>query len=188
MRYHLFVCLLCAFFMLGMTSHQVEAAERIIVVKRGMTLYQIAKNNHIPLSVLAAYNRLSDPNLLRVGQRIRLPQEKSSQPRYFERGRLLGNFMLTAYTAGPESTGKNRGEKGYGITASGKQVTESLTIAVDPNVIPLGSRVYIEGLGYRVAQDVGSAIKGKRIDVYMKDVQAARSFGIQRNVRVELID
>jgi 3D (Asp-Asp-Asp) domain-containing protein len=188
LRYHLLVCLFGAFFVLGITGNQVEAAERTVIVERGMTLYQIAKQNHVPLHFLAAYNRLSDPSLLRVGQRIRLPQEKAKQPRYFERGQLLGNFVLTAYTAGPESTGKDRGDQGYGITASDKQATEGLTIAVDPRVIPLGSRVYIEGLGYRVAQDVGSAIQGKRIDVYMEDVEAARAFGIQRNVRVELID
>lgn len=186
MRYHLFVCLFCVLFLLGIVENRADAAERTLVVKRGMTLYQIAKQNQIPLHVLAAYNRLSDPSLLRVGQHIRFPQDQANQPRYFERGQLLGHFMLTAYTAGPESE-EDRGDQGYGRTVS-KQGTEGLTIAVDPSVIPLGSRVYIDGLGYRVAQDIGSQIQGRRIAVYMEDVQAARSFGIQRNVRVELID
>ena len=48
-----------------------------------------------------------------------------------------------------------------------------MTIAVDPSVIPIGSRVYIEGLGYFVAQDTGSAIKGRRIDVFMNDLEEA---------------
>ena len=43
------------------------------------------------------------------------------------------------------------------------------TIAVDPKIIPLHSIVYIEGLGYYVAEDTGSAIKGNKIDIYMND-------------------
>ena len=104
------------------------------------------------------------------------------------RGRMLGEFTLTAYTAGPESTGKSPDHPAYGITSSGAKVREGVTVAVDPKVIPTGSRIYIEGIGYRVAQDTGSAIKGNRIDVYMSDLEEARQFGVKRNVRVELID
>ncbi|MDQ7861221.1 3D domain-containing protein [Peribacillus frigoritolerans] len=39
-------------------------------------------------------------------------------------------------------------------------------IAVDPSVIPMGSKVYVEGYGYAVAADKGGAIKGNRIDVF----------------------
>lgn len=100
----------------------------------------------------------------------------------------LGTFTLTAYTAGPESTGKSPGDPGYGVTASGAPVSEGVTIAVDPSVIPLGSRVYIEGIGYRTAQDTGGAIKGNRIDVYIDSLTEARLFGVKKNVRVMLVD
>jgi 3D (Asp-Asp-Asp) domain-containing protein len=89
----------------------------------------------------------------------------------------LDDVQLTAYTAGFESTGKNPGEPGYGITASGTTVSEGRTIAVDPAVIPLGWWVYIEGVGYRKAEDTGSAIKGKIIDVYIEDLNKANKFG-----------
>jgi len=67
-------------------------------------------------------------------------------------------------------------------------VEEGKTIAVDPRIIPMGSLVFIEGIGYRVAQDVGGAIKGKRIDVYIADLDEALKFGVKRGVNVYLIE
>lgn len=100
---------------------------------------------------------------------------------------FLGNFTLTAYTAGPESTGKSPGEPGYGITASGKTVQPGVTIAADPNVIPMGSTVYIEGIGTRTVHDTGGAIKGNRIDVYIPDLGQARQFGVKKGVKVYVV-
>jgi len=92
----------------------------------------------------------------------------------------------TAYTKGPESTGKRPGHPQYGITFSGVEAVEGRTIAVDPRKIPLGSLVYIQELGqYRIAQDTGSAIKGDRIDLYMDEVADALQWGVQR-VRIQV--
>jgi len=93
----------------------------------------------------------------------------------------------TAYTAGPESTGKSPGHPMYGITYSGLRVQVG-HIAVDPKVIPLLSHVYIEGLdGYSAqfegkyyATDTGGAIKGNKIDIYFENVEDARRFGIRQ--------
>lgn len=60
------------------------------------------------------------------------------------------------------------------------------TIAVDPTVIALGTRVYVEGYGFGVAQDVGSAIKGSRIDVFVDSEAAAVRWGV-RQVRVYVL-
>lgn len=90
--------------------------------------------------------------------------------------------LATAYTAGPESTGKAPGHPEYGITFTGKPVREWHTIAVDPNVIPLGSLVYIPDFadkpnkGVFVAEDTGSAIIGRHVDVYMPDLPQASQF------------
>src|SRR5690606_25922079 len=80
-------------------------------------------------------------------------------------------FTATYYDANYQSTGKNPGDKGYGTTASGRKVQEGVTIAVDPNIIPLGTWVLIQYPDGRIekrrADDTGSAIKGKKIDIYI---------------------
>ncbi|APC07245.1 3D domain-containing protein [Neomoorella thermoacetica] len=54
------------------------------------------------------------------------------------------------------------------------------TIAVDPAVVPLGTRLYVEGYGYGIAQDIGSAIKGDRIDVFLDTEADTRRWGVRR--------
>lgn len=51
------------------------------------------------------------------------------------------------------------------------------TVAVDPDVIPLGSKLYIEGYGYAIANDVGTSIKGNKIDVYMEKYEQCLIWG-----------
>lgn len=60
------------------------------------------------------------------------------------------------------------------------------TISVDPNVIPLGSKVYVEGYGYAIASDTGGVIKGNKIDLYMNSLQECYSFG-RRTVILHII-
>lgn len=86
----------------------------------------------------------------------------------------LGEFKLTAYC----TCAKCCEEWADGITYTGTQATAGRTIAVDPEVIPLGSTVYINGAEY-VAEDIGGAIKGNRIDVLHTTHQEALEFGIQ---------
>ena len=69
-------------------------------------------------------------------------------------------------------------DKTDGITASGTKATEGRTIAVDPNVIPFGTEVIINGHTY-IAEDKGGAIKDNRIDVYFDSHQDALEFGVQ---------
>lgn len=91
----------------------------------------------------------------------------------------LGEFTITYYDACMKCCGKTDG-----ITASGAVVREGVTVAVDPTVIPLGTYIYIEGIGYRVAQDVGGAIKGNKIDVYVNSHSEALELGVDYNVNV----
>lgn len=98
----------------------------------------------------------------------------------------LGTFKLTAYCPCSQCCGQwasNRplDEDGNEIIygASGERLYGGYSVAVDPTVIPYGTTLYIEGVGYRVAQDCGGAIKGNRIDVYFPTHTEALQFGVQ---------
>jgi len=91
----------------------------------------------------------------------------------------------SAYTSGFLCTGKRPGDPGYGITASGMRVERGV-VAVDPNVIPLGTRLYVEGYGFALAADTGGAIRGNRIDLFMYTRQEALNWG-RRSVVVHIL-
>jgi len=81
-------------------------------------------------------------------------------------GQPLGTFLATCYD--------NRGLTATGVPASLRSV------AVDPRVIPLGSTIWISGVGVRIAQDTGGLIKGKRVDVWMPGHQTCIDFGVKK--------
>ena len=98
----------------------------------------------------------------------------------------VGQFACTNYCGEPYPHICNDGLN-FGYTFSGAKAESNKTISVDPTVIPLGSTVYIEGLGIRVAQDTGGAIKGNRIDIYYDTHQEAIDAGNStRNVWIIL--
>ena len=75
---------------------------------------------------------------------------------------------------------------GAGITATGVRATYGV-VAVDPRIIPLGSKVYIPGYGVALAADTGGAIKGYKIDLCMDTYSECMQFG-RRNVTVYVLD
>lgn len=94
-------------------------------------------------------------------------------------GSYLSTFSMsaTAYT-------------GAGLTAMGiKPVRDPnglSSVSVDPSVIPLGSKFYVEGYGYAIASDTGGLIKGNKIDLYMNSLEDCYAFG-RRTVVVHLV-
>ena len=80
---------------------------------------------------------------------------------------------------------------GHGITGSGLNPVRNpdgiSTIAVDPNVIPLGTKVYVSGYGLAIAADTGGAIKGNIIDVFLNTNEECISWG-RRNVTVQILE
>ncbi|MBC1227786.1 LysM peptidoglycan-binding and 3D domain-containing protein [Listeria booriae] len=87
------------------------------------------------------------------------------------------------------ATAYSKAEPGMGhITASGIDLNDNpRVIAVDPSVIPLGTKVYVEGYGEAIAADTGGAIKGNKIDVHMNTVQACYNWGV-KTVKVQILN
>ena len=159
-------------------------------VNRGDTLSKISRAFGVPVGDIMAFNGIDNPNVLQVGQKLEIPAVNASLPGMSGKRPVIQKVLtstLTAYTSGAESTGKTPSHPAYGITKSGVKASEGRTIAVDPKVIPLGTTVFIEGVGIRKAEDIGSAIKGSKIDVYMEDVDEAIDFGVKKNVKVYVL-
>lgn len=87
--------------------------------------------------------------------------------------KYLGTYKITYYC--DERTDHICG--GTGVTASGVPTDVGTTIAVDPKIIPYGTEVYIEGVGHRIAQDCGGAVKDKHIDVLVQTHAEAMRLG-----------
>lgn len=93
-----------------------------------------------------------------------------------DRGSYIGQFLGTAYTPSKEECGND-----MGITNSGMPVIPGITVAVDKEYWPFGTVFYIKGLGYAVAMDTGSGIKGKyRFDFSVFDRDFAKSLGARK--------
>lgn len=100
-------------------------------------------------------------------EEIELKQQLASLQATYEQEQnskvYAGEFRLTGYCPCTKCCGA--GAKG--ITASGARATEGITVAADTRRFPFGTRLYIEGVGERVVQDRGGAIKGNRLDVFV---------------------
>ncbi|WP_404330064.1 LysM peptidoglycan-binding domain-containing protein [Mesobacillus maritimus] len=108
--------------------------------------------------------------------------EASKAPEVKEEASKVITVEATAYTASCEGCS--------GITSTGinlKENPDAKVISVDPSVIPLGSKVHVEGYGYATAGDTGGAIKGNKIDVFIPDYDDAVQYGRQQ-VKVEIIE
>lgn len=94
-------------------------------------------------------------------------------------------MRATAYTSSYEDTGKHPGDPGFGVCYTGMKAREGI-IAVDPKVIPLYTRVYVEipgstpDYGFAIAGDIGSAIKGNLIDLYLDTSEAVSKWGTKK--------
>jgi 3D (Asp-Asp-Asp) domain-containing protein len=86
----------------------------------------------------------------------------------------VGDFKLTHYCTEKYEHICGTGD---GITATGTLVTAGRTIAVDPSIIPYGTQVYIEGYGWRIAEDCGGAVNGNHIDIAVDTHEQAITTG-----------
>lgn len=181
-----------------------QGAEEIYTVKAGDSLWDIAGTYNVTIKQLKKWNKL-DGDTIHPGQELQIevnnkieennnPQQqtKNTVSAQAEKSEPVQNdnepagkemtVTATAYTASCNGCS--------GVTATGidlKKNPDQKVIAVDPKVIPLGSKVHVEGYGTAVAGDTGGAIKGKKIDLFMPAKSDATKFGV-RSVKIKVLD
>lgn len=100
----------------------------------------------------------------------------------FSNATYVGNCKLTFYCPCNSCSG-SWGKQ----TATGTTAKQGRTIAVDPDVIPYGSTVYIDGWGYYVAEDCGGGVHGNHIDIYRDSHSTCRNLGV-KNAKVYIVE
>ncbi len=140
------------------------------------------------------YKGTADQNIKLLGYLqgdLNQPQPKKVKDESYKETTPQGKTIVvkaTAYTADPSENGGTYG--GRVLTATGFDLTANPSakiIAVDPRVIPLGSKVHVEGYGTAIASDTGGAIKGNRIDVLMPSHSQSDNWGV-RTVKVTILN
>ncbi|MCM3511539.1 3D domain-containing protein [Carnobacterium inhibens] len=177
------------------------------IIKSGDTLENIATAFEVKVEELVGWNEsLSEETHLQIGDEINIetdldPETIDPQKVVWESEEqvkeetILSESPATEEDIEESSLNTSNGEETItvvataysrnqpsltNITATGIDLREnSQVIAVDPNVIPLGSKVYVEGYGEAIAGDTGSAIIGNRIDLHMESMDQSFAWGIQ---------
>ncbi len=186
---------------IGTASHleaREQAHERRVEILRGYLSTAVHVGRTCAAFVLAASERKAQAD---AQDRVRILQVEADAFRAWHAERLpkaietlietkqaiidLGTAPITGGVPKPEEPPVGKGQTVEfestcyclsGTTASGLPVGPGI-IAVDPDVIPLGTRVYVSGYGYATAADTGGAIKGRIIDVWLPTYQECIDWG-----------
>ncbi|MGE7918787.1 LysM peptidoglycan-binding domain-containing protein [Viridibacillus sp. NPDC093762] len=193
---------------LELESESDEKSDDTYTIKKGDTLTKIAKENEVTIADLMSWNNLSS-DLIFAGDTLALSakaasditevQQTPAQKQAPQAKQAQSTTGQTA-TSAPQQEGKTMTVRATaytayctgcsGVTATGYDLRANpgaKVIAVDPSVIPLGSRVWVEGYGEAIASDTGGAIKGNRIDVFIPDNNKVYQWGV-RNVTIKILN
>ncbi|WDV09215.1 G5 and 3D domain-containing protein [Lysinibacillus irui] len=158
--------------------------------------YEIVKENgHVVATYLQSEKVLKEPKnqLIAVGTKTEEKEVRaatiSSGPSESSESIKPDNnsefyVTATAYTAYCKGCS---GTTATGINLRSGSVPGLKVIAVDPSVIKLGSKVWVEGYGLAVAEDTGGAIKGNKIDIFVQSETEARNWGVKK-VRIKVFE
>jgi N-acetylmuramoyl-L-alanine amidase len=173
-------------------------------VQPGDTMWSVAQRHGISISQLKQWNNLSS-NTIYINQVLQVGGQAAAQAKPSTPSPAAPSTPSTSTPApAPAQESKSVSKEitveataytAYcagcsGITATGIDLRSNpnrKVIAVDPHVIPLGSRVYVEGYGEAIAGDTGGAIKGTRVDLFMASQSSALNWG-RKTVKLQILD
>ncbi|MEI4770042.1 3D domain-containing protein [Psychrobacillus sp. FJAT-51614] len=153
----------------------------VYIVEAGDNLYEIAIEHSVPLNALKEWNNLTDHTIHPRDELI----INNKQSANFTKSPLAEDEMLVIATAYTAYCYGCSGTTAYGIDL--RSNPEEKVIAVDPSIIPLGTKVWVEGYGEAIAGDTGGAIKGNRIDVFIPSYDHAIEWGV-KEIKLKIID
>lgn len=164
-------------------------------VQQGDTLEKISQQFNVTVQELKDWNQLNSA-MIKPGQILYIHESKVKE----EQTEVAPSSMKAAQSKEEKPQGKTltvtataytaKCDGCSGITYTGVNLNKNphaKVIAVDPRVIPLGSKVYVEGYGYAIAADIGGAIKGQKIDLHVPTKAEAYQWGV-RKVKVTILD
>ncbi|PEU65458.1 peptidoglycan-binding protein [Priestia megaterium] len=170
-------------------------------VQPGDTMWSVAQRHGISISQLKQWNNLSS-NTIYINQVLQVGGKAAAQAKPSTPSTSTPSTSTPAPAPAQESKSVSKeitveatAYTAYcagcsGITATGIDLRSNpnrKVIAVDPRVIPLGSRVYVEGYGEAIAGDTGGAIKGTRVDLFMASQSSALNWG-RKTVKLQILD
>jgi len=168
-------------------SSVLKGKEKVVTQGKKGTVertYEVVKENgKIVMKTLQSEKVVSKPTtqVVAVGTKVATVTASRNNTSAGGKGK---EFYVTATAYTPNCNGCT------GITATGVNVKSNPNmklIAVDPKVIPLGSKVWVEGYGYAIAADTGGAIKGNKIDILVSSKSAAENWG-RKKVRIKVLN
>ncbi|WP_249336626.1 LysM peptidoglycan-binding and 3D domain-containing protein [Sporosarcina sp. Marseille-Q4063] len=178
-------------------------------IKKGDTLYKIANMYNVSVADLMAKNNLIStiiyPNQKLQVDSIGSPAKTSTAKATETPAKKTAVTKASKKVDTPSRSTSEKATKEFTVTATAytaycngcsgitktginlKQNPDLKVIAVDPSVIPLGTKVHVEGYGYAIAGDIGGAIKGNKIDVFIPTQSEALNWG-RKDVKIKILD
>ncbi|OJT59149.1 LysM peptidoglycan-binding and 3D domain-containing protein [Bacillus altitudinis] len=196
-----------------LTISSKEKTQEQYKVQKGDSLWKIAQKFNVSISDIKSWNNLNS-DIIMIGSTLSVAGQSSapvsSEP--VRKQAPVQKEQTTKKAAPKKETAKAESSSASqsvqkemtvtataytandggisGITATGVNLNKNpnaKVIAVDPNVIPLGSKVYVEGYGEAIAADTGGAIKGNKIDVHVPSKSQAKNWGV-KSVKVKVLN